>query len=136
MTLPAQLDIFNGRPRKGNAAVEFRLHCAIARVLRDHSNPGWTSTHLPFGEYRPSATAWRLKAMGTTAGWPDLMIVGPGRICFLELKRRGEKLSPVQAARATQLMAAGCGYGMAQSFDDAVSMLQAWGCVSMRVHPQ
>jgi hypothetical protein len=136
MTSPAQLELIPRRPRSGSRAVEFRLQCAIARILREHGNPGWTFTHLPFGEYRPPATASRLKAMGVTPGWPDLMCVGPGRICFLELKRRGEKLSPEQASRATQLMAAGAGYGMAQSFDDAVDMLQAWGCVSMRVHPQ
>ena len=137
MTWPAQLDIFpRNRPKMGNGAVEFRLHCAIARVLRDHTNPGWSYTHLPFGEKRNPATAGRLKAMGTTPGWPDLMLIGPGKICFLELKRRAGRLSPHQAERAVALMAAGAGYGMAQSFDQAVSMLQAWGCVSMRVHPQ
>ena len=137
MTWPTQLDIFpRNRPKKGNGAVEFRLQCAIARVLRDHTNPGWSYTHLPFGEKRNPATAGRLKAAGVTPGWPDLMLVGPRRIYFLELKRRGGKLSEHQAVRADALMAAGAGYGVAASFDAAVSILQAWGCVSKRVHPQ
>ncbi len=120
----------------GNGAVEFRLHCAIARILRDHISPGWSYTHLPFGEKRAPATAGRLKAMGVTPGWPDLMLIGPRRIYFLELKRRAGRLSPHQAVRADALMAAGAGYCVAASFDDAVSILQAWGCVSRRLHPQ
>ena len=137
MTWPTQFDIFpRNRPKRGNYAAEFRLQCAIARVLREHINPGWTSTHLPFGEKRDPATAGRLKAMGVTPGWPDLMLIGPRRIYFLELKRRGGKLSEHQSVRATALIGAGAGYGVAQSFDDAVSILQAWGCVSKRLHPQ
>jgi len=137
VTWPTQLDIFpRNRPKMGNGAVEFRLHCAIARVLREYHNPGWSFTHLPFGEFRTPATAGRLKAAGVTPGWPDLMLVGPRRIYFLELKRRGGRLSEHQAVRADALMTAGAGYGVAASFDAAVAILQAWGCVSMRVHPQ
>lgn len=49
--------------------------------------------HIPNGEYRPSATARRLKAMGVVAGVPDLFLPAPRQMgsrwlhgMFIELK--------------------------------------------------
>lgn len=116
--------------RVGGGAVEFRLHCAIADLVRRLCQPGWRWTHLPFGEYRPPATAARLKRMGTSAGWPDLLFVhGDGRVVWIELKRRGARPSRAQEELADHLEAAGHGFYVADSFDAAVAALKREGIV-------
>ena len=117
-------------------ASEYKIHCQVALVLEQHCDPRWRFTHLPFGELRSAATTGRLKAMGTKPGWPDFILIGPGRTCFLELKRPGRKLSKEQAALATHLLACGCGYGMTSDFRDAVTMLQDWGVVPYNITVQ
>lgn len=124
------------RPKKGNTACEFRFACQVALLLERFCRPGWRYTHLPFGELRAKATAAKLQKMGVTPGWPDYMFVGPGRVCFLELKRFRGKRSNAQDEKVGYLLAAGCGYGMTSSFDDVVSMLQAWGVIPAGIHVQ
>ena len=55
------------------------------------------SQHRSFlsnGEYRNLITAARLQRLGVVAGWPDLQFAGlDRRMVFLELKRRGGRLS-------------------------------------------
>ena len=66
--------------------------------------------HVPNGEYRPRATAGRLRALGTTAGIPDLLLLSPsGPWCGLavEMKAGENDLSPVQAQALRLLQAAG-----------------------------
>jgi hypothetical protein len=59
---------------------------------------------MPSGEYRDSITASRLQRLGVVAGWPDLQFAGPDRkMVFLELKRRGGRLSEAQAAMRAHL---------------------------------
>src|SRR5215468_1632460 len=92
------LDLFKGKRQRGTKpppAKEFDLHVLIADVLRRWASRKWRWTHLPMGEYRTPATAGRLKRMGVTSGWPDFMLFHiSGRVCFLELKRRGEHQTP------------------------------------------
>ena len=101
-------------PRKGNKAVEHRLHSAVAEVLRRHCLPGW----------RYSSMGWD--------GWPTYLLVGPRRVCFLQLKLSSGKPNTDIAAH---VMSSGCGYGYAYDVDDAVSMLADWGCVSPDAEP-
>src|SRR5262245_21376392 len=113
MPREAQMRLFPAgyRAKRGGVAVEFRLHCAVADLLRRLIQPGWRYTHLPFGEYRPPATAAKLKRMGVTPGWPDLLLIGPeGQCCWVELKRRGETLKPEQTALKWFLIEGGHGH--------------------------
>lgn len=42
---------------------------------------------------------------GVESGWPDLMILGPfGCVLFMETKRLGKPLTPVQAARRREIV--------------------------------
>jgi hypothetical protein len=49
-------------------------------------------------------------------GWPDRIILLPGRIGLLELKRPGRPLDPLQEARLRSLAALGLPCGSADSF--------------------
>ena len=49
--------------------------------------PGYQIAHIPNGGKRDKLQAARLKADGVLAGWPDLVITGPGRwVAFPEVK--------------------------------------------------
>ena len=90
------------------AQAEFRLHCAVADLIRRTAAPGWRWTHIASGEYRTPTTAGRLKRMGVTPGWPDFLFVSAqGRVAFLELKRPGGRLSPKQTDIALHLIRPG-----------------------------
>jgi hypothetical protein len=117
------------RARKAPPPSEFKLHCQLGDILRDHArNPLWRYTHLPMGEYRTPETRGRLKRMGVTRGWPDFMFVGPGCVFFLELKRpRMGRLSDEQIAMRAHLIKSRMGYLATSSVKDAVSELQDYG---------
>jgi hypothetical protein len=73
--------------------------------------PNWIFTHIASGEKRDQVTAARLKRMGVTAGFPDLMFIGPnGVVCWVELKAKGGRLSAAQAEVASHLVVCGHGY--------------------------
>jgi hypothetical protein len=138
--MPGQLHLFRGKKQRGTRApraTEFALHVAIADVIRRWIEPGWRFTHLPLGELRDKITAARLKRMGTTPGWPDLMFFrDDGRVCFLELKRKGGALSEAQAELATFLHAAGHGFEITDDFKKAIEILKGWGVVRAGVAVQ
>ncbi len=135
-----QLSLFKGRKQRGTApppAKEFALHCMVADILRRFIRPGWIWTHLPMGEFRDPATAGRLKRMGVSRGWPDLMFVSStGVMCWLELKRRGNHLTEDQDAVATFLINAGLRYNCVDNFQDALTVLKIWGVVRSGIEVQ
>lgn len=68
--------------------------------------------------------------MGTRRGWPDFQIFhADGRVCFLELKRAGGRLSPDQQRIADHLKRAGHAFEMVDSVEAAISLLVVWGVV-------
>jgi hypothetical protein len=131
-----QLNLFKGRRQRGErppSPHEFALHCALADLVTRTITPGWKFTHIPLGEKRDAATAGRLKRMGVQAGWPDFIFVGPGRVFFIELKRRGASRSDVQANIALHLMRCGCGYLCTDDLQDAIDTLRDLGVVRVSV---
>ena len=62
---------------------EYQLHCAVVDTIRRWILPGWIYTHVASGEKRDPATAARLKRMGVTCGFPDLVFFGPAGQCVL-----------------------------------------------------
>jgi hypothetical protein len=68
--------------------------------------------------------------MGTQKGWPDLLFAHiEGRMCFLELKRRGEKPSEEQQEISAHLIRAGHGYFVTDRYEEAVAKLVEWKIV-------
>jgi hypothetical protein len=59
--------------------------------------------------FRPARTekGWRTPVAADGAGWPDLVLVKPGRMIFAELKSQRGRLSDDQHAWLDQLRAAG-----------------------------
>jgi hypothetical protein len=59
--------------------------------------------------FRPAKTSkgWRTPVAADGKGWPDLCIVGRGRVIFAELKVAGRKATPEQEAWLIHLEAAG-----------------------------
>lgn len=135
-----QLSLFKGKRQRGIApppAREFALHCMVADVLKRFLMPQWRYTHLPMGELRDSVTASRLKRMGVTRGWPDLMFISAtGEVCFMELKRRGNHLTEDQDAIATFLINADLRYNCVDNFQDAITVLKVWGVVRSGIDVQ
>jgi hypothetical protein len=134
-----QLDIFGGKRQRGvklPSPKEYELHCMVADALHRWCHPDWRYTHIPAGEYRTPATAARLARMGVRPGWPDFVFISkvPGSPAqFMELKRRGGRLSPDQEDFARHARAGGCGHYVVDSFDDALRVLRDAGIVRVKV---
>src|SRR5262249_11199327 len=131
-----QLGLFKGSRQRGARPApppEFALHCALADLVARWIMPGWMDPHIPLGEHRNKATATRLARMGVRAGWPDFIFVGPHRLVFVELKRRGKSQSDEQANVAHHIMRSGFDYICVDNLDDAVMALREFGIVRARV---
>jgi hypothetical protein len=131
-----QLTLLKGARQRGTRPApppEFALHCAVADLVARWIMPGWMYSHLPMGEHRNKATAQRLKRMGVVAGWPDFIFVGPHRLVFLELKRRGSHQSDEQANVAHHILRSGFDYVCVDNLDDALAALRDFGIVRARV---
>lgn len=126
----AQVDLFTKRVRKPPPAPEFALQCMVADILNRWITPGWRFTHPASGELRSKATAARLKRMGVHKGWPDFILLSPAALAhFLELKRRGEKLSDDQEDFESYCQAHGYPHAWTDSFDVALAILKRWGAL-------
>lgn len=123
-------------PARGRAPApkEIVLHIQVASVLKKYLADGWAFTHPASGEHRDKRTAAKLKAMGTMPGWPDLIFISPeGRFHGLELKRKGGSLNDNQKAFRMAAIANGWPFCVADSFDDAIAVLNAWGCLRINI---
>ena len=79
-------------------------------------------------EKRDQVTAARLKRMGVTPGWLDLVFIGPhGQMGWIELKAKARRLREHQAAVKLHLEQAGHGYHCSSDYRDVVEVLKAWG---------
>ena len=131
-----QLNLFRSKRQRGRippSPTEFAMQCFLVDVVKRWIVPGWKFTHVPLGEVRDPVTAARLKRLGTEPGWPDLQFAGPGRrMFFLELKRRGGRLSEAQAAMRDHLE--GCGFEVlvTDSVDVAIEVLKDAGILQKR----
>ncbi len=131
----AQRDLLGQPLRQVPAEPEFHLHVLVADVLQRWIMPGWRFTHIASGEYRTKATAGRLKAMGVVPGWPDFILLSPdGLAHFLELKRRGQKLSLDQRDFALYAHAHGYPFEWTDNFDVALAILKRWQAVRSGIH--
>jgi hypothetical protein len=139
-----QLHLFRSKRQRGVAPpppLEFQLHCAVADTLRRWVKPGWIWNHIPLGEHRDAVTGARLQRMGTQPGWADIILLPPRghpiqRPHFVELKRRGAKLTEHQAGFALWCKLNDCPHEVAESYDVAIRILQQWGALLAGVRAQ
>lgn len=75
----------------------------VARIL------GWRSAH-----FRPAMTkhGWKTAVQGDGKGWPDIVLVGHGRILYREVKCGRNTLSADQAEWIRALEQAGADVGV------------------------
>lgn len=72
--------------------------------------------------------------MGLRKGRPDIQLVSPAVVYHgLELKRRGEDLTPEQQDFQSWAIRNGVAHSVADSFDDALKILDFWGCLRIRI---
>ena len=126
------------RPRKApsTASKECKLQCEceVAAILRDHALPNWRWSHFPAGERRDVITGTRLKKFGLQPGWPHIQLISPaGLFHGLELKREGELLTGAQENFQLWAIRNGIPHSVARTFDQAVGVLDAWGCLRIRI---
>lgn len=123
-----QIDLFTRRVRSPPPPKEFSIHVMVADTLKRWCRPTFRYTHIPNGELREDSTAAKLKRMGVVPGWPDFAIVGqPHGFYGLEMKRKGEKLTPDQEVFQAFCQSAGLPYKVAYTYGEAIAWLAAWG---------
>ena len=111
---------------------EAQIQRAIVAYLR-HVLPGAIVTHVPNEGVRGGHAGYldgaRAKAMGQTAGFPDILIlpfahIGPA---FLEVKTATGRTSTAQKIMHERLEVLGYRVAVVRSIDDARKALKSWG---------
>jgi hypothetical protein len=108
---------------------EHAIQRTVIDLLRMVGIPNLVVFHVPNGGKRNLIEAARLKAAGTMAGIPDLVLVADGRASFLELKAQRGKLSAAQDLAQAALRKAGARVETAYGIDQAIDVLKQWGLV-------
>jgi hypothetical protein len=120
-------------PHKGALARDYRATARLAGILRAHCDRRWRYTNLAHGLVRGMIWQSHLDRLGLTSGWPDFMLVGPGKVCFLKLHAPRGHAKPQHGKMAADLIALGCGYGFATTVEDAIDMLKDWGALPLHI---
>lgn len=144
----AYLDLLGKKPR---ASEEEQLQRSIIDLLRVAAHPDVIWFHCPNGMARSKSEGGRLKAMGVLPGVYDLIFLVPRRFdygddipdvpnyitiavpCFLELKRVRGIASAEQLAFGERCDRIGVEHAITADFDQALSILKAWGVLSAEV---
>ncbi|MBT1509477.1 hypothetical protein KIP88_03085 [Bradyrhizobium sp. SRL28] len=137
--MTGQLNLFKGKRQRGTQLpppLEFQTHCALADTIRRWIMPDWYWFHYPSGELREhqiikgkrvSLTGVRLQRMGAKSGVADFgFFHASGKVCWLELKRKGGVVSEEQSDFLSFMGASGHGVALCWSYEQAVQALVDW----------
>jgi hypothetical protein len=106
---------------------EQAIHKAVVSHLNARSEPRVFFWHTPNEGKRGFVNAAALKAMGMTAGVPDLIILKAGNLHAMELKAPGGRLTPSQRLVMDRMEECGAQVAVAHSIDEALVTLEFWG---------
>ena len=110
------------------AQPEAALQKAVVKHLGWALRQGWRIHHSPNGGKRNASEAARFKAMGTSAGFPDLIVTGGDRMLVaIELKAAGGSLTDKQDFWLDHFDACGWPVAVCRSVDEVVAALEAAG---------
>lgn len=128
-----QLHLFQkrGRPKtiRPPEPSETQIHIAVMDHIRYRGRKDAVAWHTPNGGSRDKREAAKLKAMGTTAGIPDILILMNGKLHCLELKAAKGRTSGAQDITITRMAKAGAVTAVAHGLDAALSILTTWGVI-------
>lgn len=127
----AALPLYRAKKRRAplTAQPEARLQAAIVQHLKLCGAPGVLWFHPPNEARRSYGLAASLKAIGMVAGVADLIILHQGRAYALEIKAKGGKQSPAQAAFEADCAAAGVPYACVDNIAAALTVLHDWAVI-------
>ena len=116
------------KPRKTG---EDDIQINLVKHLQWRAAPGVIWFMIPNGTNKSKAAAGKAKAMGLRKGASDMGFIIPphGQAAMLELKFGKNKPSPEQEQFGVEVEAAGAFFAVAWSLDQAIGILQAWGCL-------
>lgn len=136
---PPLLSIAEGRkPRLRGVRVpvpkELCLHMPVAKLLREYCKPQWQWAHYPAGEKRDVRTATKLKQMGAKRGRPEFELNSPDRGLphYLELKRKGGRLTYDQEEFREWAINVGAPYVVAWNIDQVLFAFEQWECLKVK----
>lgn len=88
---------------------------------------------VPNGGYRRKVEAAIMKGLGTSAGFPDMVVLwGDGKTGFIENKSDKGVLSDNQRDWSSWLLDNGHRYALVRSFEQFLHTLYTWGLLSAR----
>ena len=108
---------------------EFMQMDCVKWMRYQHPHEAQLLHHSPNGGRRDAREAARFKAMGTSAGFPDLILplpVGDWSGLALELKSAKGRQTPEQKAWMERLRGAGWHYAIVRSFDEFRAEVDAY----------
>lgn len=127
--------------QKAPVAREDDIQIATIALLRLKLDPSVLVHHSPNGGKRSAREAARFKAMGTRAGWLDLVFIWTTRdargraddtcVGFIEMKSAKGVLTEAQKDFMTHLNLLGIPHAVCRSAAEVLDQLEAWG-VPMR----
>lgn len=105
-------------------------------VIKRLSAMGYVAASVPNGSHLAGDEKARIsqmsamKADGLMVGFPDLVIIGKGRVGFMEVKTPTGKLTPAQTMARKILEDKGQHWACVRSHDEAVEALKQWGWIA------
>lgn len=115
---------------------EQQIQKAVVQHLRLRAEPKVFFWSTPNEGKRGFTNAAALKAMGMTAGVPDLLILKDGRLHALELKAAKGTLTPSQRLVLAHMENCGAETAVAHSIDEALVTLEYWGLLRRNRVPE
>lgn len=113
------------KPKRSNE--EAKIQRAVFDHIRSRAADGVFAFHVPNGGRRNLINGANLKAMGMTAGVPDVIAVHKGQTFAIELKAKAGRPSEKQLETIARLNDAGAFTAICYSLDAALRVLEAWG---------
>ena len=118
--------------RKHQEPSEQTVQRAVCQHLRQRGAPDLVWFHVPNGGRRSPVEAAIFNGLGVRAGVSDLILLHDGRAFALELKTERGRPTAAQVNFISEFRGAGGEATIANSLDQALRTLEAWGLLRGR----
>jgi hypothetical protein len=114
--------------------IEDQIQRAVFQHIKLRGVPGLVAIHPPNGGYRRPVEARIMKALGVTAGVPDLLLWHDGKSFAMELKATAGRVTDAQLDMLNRLSEAGVFTAICHGLDKAIAVLESWKLLRGRVN--